>query len=838
MKNMTKRRNNHNLWRLLCVGLVFFSLGVGAVQADGVIRGRVADENGRPLEFVTVGVVNQDKPIGSVTDESGFFELRVPHGVSLLLRFSHAAYNPVSRSLILLKDEEKMLHQRLQSKEYQLSEVSVTGDRLSRKGLITIDPLISKQMIGITGGVEGVIRSLPGVNSNNELSSQYSVRGGNFDENLVYVNEIEVYRPFLTRSGEQEGLSFINADMVGETNFSSGGFEAKYGGKMSSVLDIRYREPQKFAGSAGLNFMGGHLHLEGITKDQKFAYLFGLRHKATQYVLRTLDRKGNYKPAYTDFQAYMTYTLNRRNKLSFLGNVAYNIYRFVPTTQQTRLGAYNEPLMFYVSFDGQERDVFSSYFSALSWENKTTDQWSNKLTCSFYNTIENERYDIEGAYLLSSVAEQGSDDSFGETGKPIGAGTFLNHGRNYLNGIITALNYKGTYTTSSTHVQWGLRYQYEDIIDRINEWSMEDSAGYILPNDWQTLPGENPDLESPKVKSRYVSNHRVQLHRAMGYAQGTFDFGSHQKFLLNAGVRMSFWSMNKEFCVSPRLNFSYHPEWQTSTTFRLAVGHYVQVPQYKEFRDVYGNLHLDIRSQKSIHVVLGNEVGFRMWERPFKLTSEVYYKYLYDLNPYETDNVRIRYMGRNCAYGHAAGLDLRIAGEFVKGTDSWLSVSLLKTSEDITYVDAATGNKTQTGLIPRPTDQLFAINLFFQDYFLRNKNIKVYVNGVFATGLPSGSMERLTDPDRMQWRDKERLPAYKRVDLGMAFQLKPTKRQFGPKNPMKYIESIWLGVELFNMFQMNNTISYTWINTFDGRSYAIPNRLTPLQVNLKLDVAF
>lgn len=830
-------RKSHNaavrIGLLILLGLA----GPGMVWAEGIIRGRVVDESGRPLEFVSVGVVNQARPIGGVTDAEGFFELRVPSGVSLLLRFSHAAYNPVSRSLIVSKGEVKHLQQRLQSKEYQISEVTVTGSQLGRKGFVTIDPLITKRMIGITGGVEEVLRSLPGVNSNNELSSQYSVRGGNFDENLIYVNDIEVYRPFLTRSGEQEGMSFINPDMVDETNFSSGGFDAKYGDKMSSVLDIRYREPKDFAGSVGLNFMGGNLHLEGRTKDDRFGYLLGLRHKATQYVLKSLDRKGNYKPSFTDFQTYMTYKIDERNKLSLLGNVAYNVYKFIPTTQQTRIGAYNDPLMFTVAFDGQERDVFTTYFGALSWENKTSEKFNNKLTFSFFNTIERENYDIEGAYLLSAVADQG-DDSFGSTGDPIGAGTFLNHGRNYLNGIIASLTYKAAYVTKPAYIQWGMRYRYEDIIDRIDEWSMEDSAGYILPGDWTTQPGDNPDLESPKVKTRYYSRHRMQSHRLTGFAQGTFDFGSGQKFLLNAGVRMSFWSMNKEFCVSPRLNFSYRPEWKIPTMFRLAVGHYVQAPLYKELRDVYGNLHTDVKAQKSVHVVLGTEVGFKIWERPFKFTGEAYYKYLYDLNPYEMDNIRIRYMGRNCAYGYATGLDLRLSGEFVQGAESWVSVSLLKTSDDITYIDEATGGKIQTGMIPRPTDQIFSINVFFQDYFLRNNNMKVYVNGVFATGLPSGSVDRLTDPERMKWRNNERLPSYKRVDLGMAFQLKSAKKHYGPKNPLAYIKNIWLGLELFNMFQMNNTISYTWINTFDGRAFAIPNRLTPLQVNLKLDVEF
>ncbi|MDE6106254.1 MAG: TonB-dependent receptor plug domain-containing protein [Bacteroidales bacterium] len=821
-------------FRILCFGLLFFGAGFEALQAGAILRGRVVNQAGRPLELVAVGVVNLTKPIGTFTDSAGFFELEVPSGVSLLVRFSHISYENVSRSMILLKGEVKNIQQRLAVHDNELSGVTVTGNR---KGYVTIDPLVVRNMIGFTGGVEEVLRSLPGVNSNNELSSQYSVRGGNYDENLIYVNDIEIYRSFLIRSAEQEGLSFINPDLVGSTNFSSGGFEAKYGDKMSSVLDIRYREPKEFAGSVGLNFMGGNLHLEGLSKDKKFTYLLGLRHKATQYVLKTLDRKGNYKPSFTDFQTFMTYKLDERNKFSFLGNVAYNVYKFIPTTQQTRIGAYSDPLMFTVAFEGQERDVFTSYFGAFVWANRTSQKLKNSLTFSFFNTIEQESYDIEGAYLLSAV-EEGKDDSFGGQGEPIGAGTFLNHGRDYLNGIITSLDYKGDYVTKPAIVHWGLRYRYEDIIDRINEWNVQDSAGYVLPNDWFTQPGQNPDLEAPKVQSRYVSDHRMQSHRLTGYAQGLFDFGSDEMYQLTAGVRMSYWSMNNEFCISPRLNFAYQPDWKTYTVFRAAIGHYVQEPLYKELRDVYGNLHTDVKAQKSIHAILSAEIGFSIWDRPFKFMGEAYYKYLYDLNPYEMDNVRIRYMGRNCAYGYATGVDLRLSGEFVPGAESWVSVAFLKTSENITFVDEATGVTTQTGMIPRPTDQLFSINVFFQDYFLRNKNMKVYVNGVFATGMPSGNLDRLTDPERMKWRGHERLPSYKRVDLGMAFRLKGPNKIYGPKNPLTYIKSIWLGLELFNMFQMNNTISYTWINTFDGRSFAIPNRLTPMQVNVKLDVEF
>lgn len=818
-------------------GLLFF----GTIQLDvafgqGVIRGEVVDEDGKPLEIVSVGVANQAKPIGMVTNKKGEFEIKVPSGVSLLLRFSHPSYDVVSRSVILTKGEERNIHQVLKVREYELSEVRIKSQRI-RDGFTSIDPMLTKNMIGITAGVEGILKSLPGVNSNNELSSQYSVRGGNFDENLVYVNGIEIYRPLLTRSGEQEGMSFVNPDLVSSMLFSSGGFDAKYGDKMSSVLDIQYKKPKKFGGSVGLNFMGANMHLEGTTKDKKFTYLVGLRHKATQYVLKMLDKKGNYKPSFTDFQAYFTYNIDKKNELSLFGNISYNIYKVVPTTQRTKVGAYNKPLDFVVAFEGQERDVFTTYFAAFTWKNQTSEKFQNSLTYSFFNTIEVERYDLEGTYLLSEASEQDQESNFLDQGKLVGAGSFLDHARNYLNGLVTSLEYKGAYRTSIAYTQWGFKYQYEDIIDRISEWKSNDSAGYIIPDEWLTNPGENPVLTPPTMGSVYKSQHQMSSHRLSTFAQATFDFNKDRMFVLNAGIRASYWTMNNEIVVSPRVNFSYIPDWKIQTSFRVAVGHYAQTPFYKELRDIYGQLHTDVKAQKSIHFVLGSDIDFEMWDRPFKFTGEAYYKYLYDLNPYEVDNVRIRYMAANCSKGYATGVDLRLGGEFVKGAESWLSISFLKTSEDITYIDKS-GNSAQTGMIPRPTDQMFSINIFFQDYLLKNKNMKVYVNGVFATGLPSGTMERLEDPERMKWRDKERLPSYKRVDLGMAFLLKGEKRKYGPKNPFTYIKNIWLGLEVFNVFQMKNTISYTWIKTFDGGSYAIPNRLTPLQVNLKLDIEF
>lgn len=816
--------------------MAIFTSSSIAIQEKATIKGRLIDKDGKAIDLAAVGVVNLLKSIGTTTDEKGYYILSVPANTKLILRFSHASFETKTQTLTLQAEETKILNFELQEKEIQIKEVTVTANR-SRGGYVSINPLDSRTMPGITGGVEATLMSLPGVNNNNELSSQYSVRGGNFDENLVYVNGIEIQRSLLTGAGEQEGLSFINPDLVETMLFSSGGFDAKYGDKMSSVLDIQYKKPTHFGGSIGLNFMGGHLHLEGTSKDKKFTFLFGLRHKSTQYVLKSMDKKGNYKPSFTDFQALFTYKWNEKNEWNLLGNIAYNRYKVIPTTQQTKFGTEKDPKAFTVAFRGQEIDKFNTYFGALSWINKPNKQLKNNLTFSFFNTIETENYDIEGAYLLKAVIgeDNGSSD---EDDIVLGEGGYLDHARNYLNGLVVSLDYQASYITKPAFIQWGLKYQYEDMIDRLDEWHMEDSAGYTLPEEGIDPPGTlDPNLHPPVLQDVYKSQHHTQSHRLQAFAQGRFDFNSNGKYNLNAGLRLSYWSLNNEFIASPRVNFTFNPSWKTQTSFRLAVGHYAQPPFYKELRDIHGNLHTDVRAQKSVHIVLGNDVYFQIWQRPFKFTAEAYYKYMYDLNPYEIDNIRIRYMAKNCSKGYATGLDARLYGEFVPGVESWISLSFMKTNEDITYTDAK-GNSQHTGMVARPTDQLFAINVYFQDYLTRNKNFKVYLNFIYATGLPDGNADNLSDPQKFPTNRKLRLPDYKRVDLGMAFLLKGEKRKYGPKNPFTYIKNIWLGVEVFNLFQMRNTISYMWITAIDGNSYAIPNRLTPLQINVKLDIDF
>ncbi len=804
---------------------------------DATIEGYVSDAGGKGVAFVSVGVVNIARPIGTTTAENGFFSLPVPAGIDLKIVFSHTSYQSAERTLNLQAGQKKTMQVSLNTATVEMEEISVQGDRRKNSAYVNLSPLAGQSLPGIAGGVEGLVMSLPGVNNSNELSSQYSVRGGNFDENLVYVNGIEIYRPFLTRSGEQEGLSFVNPDLVQTLTFSSGGFDARYGDKMSSVLDIRYKQPQAFQGSVGLSFMGGHLHLEGVTKNRKFSYLLGLRQKNSQLVLKKLDKSGQYKPSFTDFQVLLAWQADPRNRIELLGNIAHNRYKFTPKSQQTKFGTSGGAKAFWVDFDGVEIDRFTTYFGALSWTHQPSPRNQHRVTASFFNTVERENFDIEGFYRLSETMNDGNGQA--AEGEILGTGHYMDHARNYLNGIITSLDYQGRQETQAAHVQWGLKYQYEDIIDHLDEWHMEDSAGYNLPAGPSDPPGTESGPTPPALQDVYKADHHTVSHRFNAFAQARFNFNTADRYVLDAGIRFSYWTLNNEFTWSPRLNLNIRPRWQREVHFRLAVGHYAQPPFYKEMRDLRGRLNKKVKAQKSIHAVFSSDLYFKLWDRPFKFTAEAYYKYLYDLNPYEIDNVRIRYMAANRGKGYAAGFDFRLDGEFVPGVNSWISLSFMNTRENIAYYDAA-GEKRHTGWVPRPTNQLFSLNLYVQDYLdflFKKKNFKIYLNAVYATGLPSGDSKRLEDLSLMKGR-KTRLPDYKRVDVGLSFLLKGESRKLSPRNPFAYLKDIWLTLELFNMFQMRNTISYMWISTVDGTHYAIPNTLTPLQVNLKLDITF
>ena len=696
----------------------------------------------------------------------------------------------------------------------EITGTEVRAGRLFNNRVISA--LSVRNLPSVNNSIEALIKTLPGVSSNNELTSQFSVRGGNFDENLIYVNDLEIFRPFLIRSGEQEGLSFINPDLVSTVQFSAGGFDAKYGDKMSSVLDIRYKRPNEFAGSVSLDLLGATAHLEGATNNQKWRGLIGARHKSNQYLLNALPTQGDYRPAFTDIQAYILHTVNPRLEFDFLGNVALNKFHFVPSSRWTTFGTEGNPLGLFIHFDGQEISRFNSVFGAFSAIYRPHVNVQHRFTVSGFQTIEREFFDILGQYRLSEV-DMGENGS--EPGTLMGVGSFLNHARNELNAIIYNVNYQGRFLTSKVFWLWGLKYQREDILDHLNEWKMVDSMNFSLPHP-PIEPGMTNPSRPPLLQNVYNAKHHLTSNRYQGFLQSNFEVSP--ELAVVAGIRASYWDFNREFLVSPRASLTYAPKNLENWAFRFATGIYYQPPFYRELRDLDGSLNSNIKSQRSIHVVLGSDYFLRLWGRPFRLTSEAYYKALSNLIPYEIDNVRIRYLAQNIGRGYATGLDFRLAGEVVKGAESWVSLSFMSTKESI----------NGEPFIPRPTDQRVNFNLFFQDYLRSNENFKAHLNLVFGTGLPYGSPNVLR-PDAsgsfeaLQSRNNFRLPPYRRVDLGMSYQVKALKTG-----------TLWVSAEIFNLFDFSNTISYLWISDFGNRQYAVPNHLTSRRLNFRISMNF
>ena len=664
------------------------------------------------------------------------------------------------------------------------------------------------------------------------MSSQYSVRGGNFDENLVYVNGIEVYRPFLVRSGQQEGLSFINPDLVGSILFSAGGFDAKYGDKMSSVLDIKYKKPKKFAASLNLSLLGGSAHFEGRSKNNRFSFITGIRRKTTQYVLGSLDTKAEYKPIFTDVQTFLKYDINSKWDLSFLGNISNNIYRMVPQKRDTEFGTLNEALKLTIFFDGQEIDEYNTFFGALSSSYHPNERIDLRFTASTFSTFEQENFDIMGQYWLYQLDNSLGSENFGDVKYNRGVGTYINHARNSLNANVMNLQHGGKYNIEDGEIRWGLRFQKEEIEDKISEWNLIDSAGFALPHTPDSVGYTNPNLQPAlivSVNDLLKDNIQLSSYRNSGYIQFSKDIGN---FSITSGIRGNYWTFNEEFILSPRLTLAYIPNWEKDVVFRGSTGIYYQPAFYKELKGLDGKINRDLKSQKSTHFILGADYLFYAWGRPFKWVSELYYKQLENLIPYKVDNVRIRYLPFESSNGYATGLDMKINGEFVPGIESWASLSIMKTEEDIVgdYVEDVTGNSIEAGYIPRPTDQRVNFSLYFQDYIPRNPSYKMHLNLVYGTGLTFGP------PKSEKNEDVLRIPAYRRVDVGFSKQLvKNSEKQSGF---FKHFDAIWLSLEVFNLLQINNTVSYLWVSDVSGRQYAAPNYLTARQINTKLILSF
>ncbi len=831
---------------ILFLNLSFFSFA----QQRTVVFGKITNEQGQAMPFVNVSL--KGFSAGVVSDKNGEYEIVIPAGEDVVLHFSFIGFKPEERILHLNHGDRKKINQKMKILTTELKDVIVVEEQLRESGLIKIDPKMARVTPGISGNIEDVIKTMPGVSSNNEMSSQYSVRGGNYDENLVYVNGIEIYRPFLIRSGQQEGLSFINSDLISSILFSAGGFDARYGDKMSSVLDITYKRPHTNAGSVTLSLLDANAHFEGVSKDNRLSFLFGVRHKTNQSVLQGLDTKGDYNPSFTDFQSFIDYKVNNEWVVSFLGNIASNVYRLKPTDRDTRFGTINEAYRLKVYFDGQEKDSFETRFGALSAKYTPSPNLNIRFTASTFSTIESETFDIRGQYWIGQLETNFASDEFGEVIESQGIGTHLNHARNFLKARVTSFEHSGQLYHDQQFLQWGFKFQHERITDQLNEWEMIDSAYFSIPNP-QGIPG-NPEPTNPDFELFKSTKAKIDLNtnRVSGFMQNKWMLNDEKRLSLTAGVRFNYWDFNEQFLFSPRMSISYKPAWEKDVLLRFATGFYYQPPFYKEIRNFDGEINPEIKAQRSIHIVGSVDWNFKAWERPFKITTAIYYKFLDDLIPYKIDNVRIRYLANNMAKGYATGIDLKINGEFVKGIESWASLSLMKTAEDIkgdfywNYFNenglliqpgisngaAVDSTIVEPGFIPRPTDQRFNLSLFFQDYLPRNPSYKVHLRLVFGSRLPFGP------PDSEKYKDILRIPPYKRVDIGFSKQLIGDKSQFAMNNPLKYIKSLWITAEVFNLLQINNTISYLWIKDVESRQYAIPNYLTPRQLNFKIIAQF
>jgi hypothetical protein len=714
-----------------------------------------------------------------------------------------------------------------------LNEVSVSARQERASTFQRIDVEDLTYMPTTTGKVEAIIKSQAGVSSNNELSSQYSVRGGNFDENLVYVNDIEIYRPFLVRSGQQEGLSFVNSDLVSSVKFSAGGYDARYGDKMSSALDITYKTPRRFAGSSSISLLGASAHVEGASHTQRFTYLAGFRYKTTSYLLNTLQTSGDYKPQFSDLQTMLSYHISRKLEVSFLGNYGSNKYQFIPSETDVEFGTKDLPLNLKIYYEGQEVDRFDTYLGALTFHYRPIKGLSLKLTGSAFRTSEQETFDILGQYWINELDNTIDSDTYGDSILNVGVGSLLTHARNYLDAFVVSANHLGSYQQDNNQLQWGIFYQYQDFYDHINEWELLDSSGYVIPYNGETIT---------LTDSRQAEN-RIAYDQFGAFIQNTREInGEGADIFITTGLRGTVWNFNRTTMLSPRVTISTQPYWKRDMMFHLSAGYYYQPPFYKEMRMPDGSINQEVKPQRSIHLLVGGDYIFDMWDRPFKLTGEVYYKWLSNLIPYKIENVRVSYAGENISEGFARGIDFKLNGEFVHGAESWMTISLLQTREDVegdfAYIfDGTRYVRVVAGEFPRPTDQLFTFGLYFQDYFPNNPGYKVHLNAFYGTGLP------LSSPNEGQYYTQLRMRPYRRVDIGFSKVIKREGAELGPKNPMRIFESIWISGEIFNLLGINNEASYLWIRTISDQQgipgmFGVPNYLTGRRFNLKITVSF
>ena len=799
-------------------------------QKTSIIKGFVKDSKNNSVENVSV----KYKETGTTTNADGFYQIRIPINSKITIEFSHVGFKTLTKEFFTKKRNIIRFSPVLVSENEVLEEVVIKNEIKDAQGVTTLKSKDIERIPGANSGIETLLMTLPGVSNNNELSTQYNVRGGNFDENLVYVNGIEIYRPFLVRSGQQEGLSFVNSTMVQNINFSAGGFQAKYGDKLSSVLDITYRKPTEFSATIKASLLGSSITIEDVFLDNKLSAIVGVRYRDNSLFVNSKQIETNFKPRFTDVQSFLSYTVTEKLSLNFLGNFSLNKYDYQPVTRRTRFGTVSDPLELIVFYDGQEKDTYLTAFSAFSANYQVNDNLEVTTTISAFNTQEEEYFDIAASYNLGEVDSNIGSQTFGDVTFSEGIGSQLNHSRNDLDALISNVQIKGTYKKNENQLDFGIKYQSENIKDRIREWEIIDSVGFsIRPlnlgfiNDQPYTPFTGPIEPFQNIRAE----NKLNINRFSGFFQySKKGFIGDHKVWWNIGFRGHLWSVNanqnnaiSQFILSPRAQFAIKPDWEKDMLFRVSGGVYSQPPFYKELRNFNGEIIPNIKAQKSIHMVLGGDYSFTIWERPFKLTTEVYYKNLSHINPYSVDNVRIRYQANNNAKGYATGIDIRLNGEFVPGNESWISFGILKTEENI----------NNRGYIARPSDQRVKLGILFQDYVPNLPNLKAYLNLVYNSGVPGGAPS-YADPYNFQ----NRLRDYKRADLGILYVFTDANKRFSSGFLSRFKE-FTAGLELFNMFDIQNSITNTWVRDVATKNqFGVPNYLSGRILNLRIGMKF
>lgn len=808
------------------ISIIFLLFNNLKAQETATVYGIISDTLGRPIHLANVSV-NGSK-VAVFTNKKGTYEMQVEVSANMLLVFSSVGYKQVTKNINITPNSKTEINIQLPISFEDIEEVKVSGRYEQGANISRIEMKQYSLMPNASGNVEAIIKTMPGVASNNELSSQYSVRGGSFDENMVYVNDVEIFRPLLIRSGQQEGLSFVNPDLVSSLKFSAGGFDANYGDKMSSVLDITYKRPTQNKGSANISILGGGMHFEGVSENKKFRHLTGFRYKTTKYLLGSMDTRGEYNPTFYDIQTLLAYDLSPKLEISFLGNYAMNKYQFEPIDRETKFGTFFQRMNVRVFYEGKENDYFNTATGATTLAYRPNKQLTLKLISSVFSTREQENFDIQGQYWINEMDNKTSA-SVADSAGSIAVGEFLNHARNSLQATVYTNSHVGQWQTNQQKLRWGLTIENQVFHDNLNEWDYLDSAGYTIPNNTQAIVLNN----TAKAINTLYSN------KLYGYLQHTFNFNINEDIVyVTTGLRGNYWNVNNEMLWSPRASVSYKPNWQTDIIFRLSGGMYHQPVFYKEMRMPTGVLNKNIKAQRSYHFVLGTDYLFYAWMRPFKFSTELFYKQMENLIPYKVNNVRLIYAGKNMAKGYATGIEFKINGEFVKDAESWASLSILQSREDIIGDSYTTKGVTETpGYYPRPTDQLVNFSMFFQDYMPSYPTYKMQLNLHYGSSLP------VAIPLIARYDKQTTIPAYRRVDIGFMKQLKAETDVLSEKNVFRYFKDIWIGLEIFNLLGIDNTVSYMWLKSVTNQEgipgyFAIPNYLTSRRLNVKVTLKF